>query len=412
MRSGGYRRWDRKEKNDEEDTPISAVMFVPRTHRGELATRLRQAESEIQKVGKTRVKIVEESGNMSKSLIHKANPWAGENCMRSDCMICNTGEKNGDCRRRNVCYQTWCQICKEKGKDTVYLGETGRTGYERAKEYVGDWKSRKEDTHMHEHGEKEHRDTEGGPHFGMKILRAHRLALERQIHEAVLISNSWQKEILNSKQEYNRCIIPRLSIIVGTQVKEDTDGEAKAYQESELRELEDNCKERKRYTVERSQQPAKRRKRWHQEEKLAGKRRCLGDRSDTGKRRRTTTEIQGADKDKIEAGNTKPGGEKIGPFKEGGARKPPGPTKKNEKVNKILEMFENLKKKVPEASRSLGEIKKKVPEASKYLREVKNKASEAPECQKAIIIENRRGRKKKWSRSTRKNKRIVSIAKA
>ena len=53
-------------------------------------------------------------------------------------------------------------------------------------------------------------------------------------------------------------------------------------------------------------------------------------------------------------------------------------------------MFENLKKKVPEASRSLGEIKKKVPETSKYLREVKNKASEAPECQKAIIIGNRR----------------------
>ena len=106
MRKGGYRRGGNKE-NDAEDTPISAVMFVPRTHNGELATRLRQAESEIQKVGKTKVKIVEETGNMSKSMIHKANPWAGEKCERSDCMICNTGEKNGDCRRRNVCYQTW-----------------------------------------------------------------------------------------------------------------------------------------------------------------------------------------------------------------------------------------------------------------------------------------------------------------
>ena len=382
MRNGRYRRGDRKE-NEEEDTPISAVMFVPRTHRGELATRLRQAESDIQKVGKTRVKIVEETGNMAKSLIHKANPWAGEKCTRSDCMICNTGEKNGDCRRRNVCYQTWCQICKEKGRDTMYLGETGRTGYERAREHVGDWKSRKEDSHMHEHGEKEHRDTEGGPHFGMKILKSHRSALERQIHEAVLISNSWQKEILNSKQEYNRCIIPRLAVIVGAQVKGDTDGEAKIYQESELRELEDNGKGRKRYTVERSQQPTKRRKRWHQEEKLAGKRRCQGDRPDTVKRRRTATEIQGVvmkgvEKGKNAAGNTQTGGEKV---------------------NKILEMFEKLKKKGPEANRSLGEIEKKVPEASKNPREIKNKvpeasrnlretkkkAPEAPECQKVEV---------------------------
>ena len=242
----------------------------------------------------------------------------------------------------------------------MYLGETGRTGYERAKEHVGDWKSRKEDTHMHEHGEKEHGDTEGGPHFGMKILKAHRSALERQIHEAVIISNSWQREILNNKQEYNRCIIPRLAVIVGTQVKGDTDGEANTYKDSELRELEDNGKEKKRYIVERSQPPTKRRKRWHQEEKLAGKRRYQGDRPDTVKRRRTTTEIP----EVVTKGSRM---EKTG-------------------VNKILEMFEKLKKKVPEASSSLIEIKKKAPEAPNCHKVQEN--SEKKEKREAFVIGN------------------------
>ena len=70
----------------------------------------------MQKVGKTKVKIVEETGDMAKSLVHKANQWAGENCRREKCLVCKDGGKNGDCRRRNVTYLTWCRICKEKGR--------------------------------------------------------------------------------------------------------------------------------------------------------------------------------------------------------------------------------------------------------------------------------------------------------
>ena len=101
MRRKGSGKNKQKRIQQNEIQP-SAVMFVPRTPHGDLATRLREVEAEMQKVGKTKVKIVEESGDMAKSLVHKANLWAGENCRREKCLICKDGGRNGDCRRRNV----------------------------------------------------------------------------------------------------------------------------------------------------------------------------------------------------------------------------------------------------------------------------------------------------------------------
>ena len=38
------------------------------------------------------MKIVEETGEMAKSLVHKANQLAGEDCAKLDCMVCRWGE--------------------------------------------------------------------------------------------------------------------------------------------------------------------------------------------------------------------------------------------------------------------------------------------------------------------------------
>ena len=118
-----------EEKKNEK--PTTAVMFVPRTPGGELALRLREAESEMQKFCKSKVRIVEETGDTAKALVHKANQWAGEDCRRSDCLICRSGDNQGDCRRRNLVYQTSCSECSDKGRDTLYVGESSRSGYER-----------------------------------------------------------------------------------------------------------------------------------------------------------------------------------------------------------------------------------------------------------------------------------------
>ena len=270
-----------KQRIQENEIQPSAVIFVPRTPHGELATRLREVETEMQKVGKTKVKIVEESGDMAKSLVHKANQWAGDNCQREKCLVCKDGGRNGDCRRRNVTYLTWCRRCKEKGKDSQYLGETSRTGFERGIEHEGDRRAEKEDTHMIEHILQEHPDTEKGEEvFSMKILRGHRSALTRQVNEAVIIANSWSKNILNSKQEYNRCVIPKLAVMMGTRSPGETGG---VYNPGELLEMEEirDKKSRKREIKQEGGRAPKRRRRWKQEVKSAGEKRYAGEEART-----------------------------------------------------------------------------------------------------------------------------------
>ena len=52
--------------------------------------------------------------------------------------------------------------------------------------------------------------------FAVKVLRYSRTSFERQILESCLIQeNRVRHEILNSKSEYNRCALPRLSSRVG-----------------------------------------------------------------------------------------------------------------------------------------------------------------------------------------------------
>ena len=50
--------------------------------------------------------------------------------------------------------------------------------------------------------------------FGVKVLTSYYSAFERQIGESVWINHYLNKGIIliNSKNEYNRCIIPRLKV--------------------------------------------------------------------------------------------------------------------------------------------------------------------------------------------------------
>ena len=50
----------------------------------------------------------------------------------------------------------------------------------------------------------------------MKVVRYHKSAFERQINESVSIQNIRKNHhILNTKAEYNRCALPRLSLKIG-----------------------------------------------------------------------------------------------------------------------------------------------------------------------------------------------------
>ena len=72
--------------------PVS-VMFVPYTHGGELAKRLREAEEKLEEQTGVKIKIVEKVGTKLVDLLHKADPWQGMDCGRKGCLLCQTKMK-------------------------------------------------------------------------------------------------------------------------------------------------------------------------------------------------------------------------------------------------------------------------------------------------------------------------------
>jgi hypothetical protein len=51
--------------------------------------------------------------------------------------------------------------------------------------------------------------------FRMKVLCFKRTAYERQVHESVLIQQNRNHNLLNSRSEFNRCSLPRLTVKLG-----------------------------------------------------------------------------------------------------------------------------------------------------------------------------------------------------
>ena len=102
--------------------------------------------------------IVEKVGTKLVDILHKANPWAGEDCQRTKCLLCSTkkmeGKRNGQDFHKRICvYQTYCRTCslrqdekieerfkemgekrvedeKRKAKKFIYIGEMNRSMYE------------------------------------------------------------------------------------------------------------------------------------------------------------------------------------------------------------------------------------------------------------------------------------------
>ena len=71
----------------------------------------------------------------------------------------------------------------------------------------------------------------------MKIKKFHRSAIERQLNESVLIqSRRANNNIMNSKSEYNRCTVPRLSVKMGRRAAREENEEEDMKQEEQLEE--------------------------------------------------------------------------------------------------------------------------------------------------------------------------------
>ena len=194
----------RNKSNNEQkqDIPLVSLMFVQQTPGSQLLQQLRQVEAKVSDLTGDRVKMVERSGTKLRHLLVSSDPWSNVKCGDSKCIVCtNPFNTNYNCRKRNVCYKTFCIKCAEEaGADnktlnsnvnnqiTFYFGETFRDAFTRGCEHVADYYAKSEDSHMYKHITDMHPDCKPRDiQFGMSVIKKHRSSFERMILEAVLI---------------------------------------------------------------------------------------------------------------------------------------------------------------------------------------------------------------------------------
>ena len=240
------KKYQNSKKNQKTIPKVKSVLFVPRSTGSKLCKMLRAEEQKLTEITGYRIKVVERSGDQIRRILCKKDPFEGAPCGRETCMVCKP-EGKGNCRRRNITYQTTCDNCEKRNQEagventadnvSKYVGESNRSAAERSKEHLSDLKEQREDSHMFKHKTLEHKDEEVT--FTMRVLKRHKSALERQVHESILIEMK-QKEgnILNSKSGYNRCLIPRLSIMMGDRVlSEEVDKTSQMYSEEKVESI-------------------------------------------------------------------------------------------------------------------------------------------------------------------------------
>ena len=214
-----------KKHPSKENIKTRSVLFVEYTKWGKLAKSLRELMSRLEKILGYKIKIVEKAGTQIRDFFPLTNLWGGIHCGR-DCPPCSQmSEDQIECTKRNLVYESICATCNPTARNrgpvktnedliypSIYVGETCRSLRERAKEHWEDLKSRNEDSHMLKHQVEVHGGDEKAD-FIFKVVKYHQTALSRQVGEATRIRRRCgDGRILNSRGEFNRCKISRLTL--------------------------------------------------------------------------------------------------------------------------------------------------------------------------------------------------------
>ena len=207
--------------------------------------------------------MVERCGTKLEDVLRKSEPWIGVDCLREKCLHCNTKltdkkSKNQSCSKRNLLYEIWCKECEkdeiekieekcgddekmrlkmiEKMRLFKYIGETNRSLFERSSEHVYAMESLNSNSFMLKHSVDRHEGEKlNGERFGVRVLQYTKTSFERQVLESVKIQENKNHHLLNSKSEYNRCAIPRLTSKIGEKIYGEWKEEEKLEKELEIK---------------------------------------------------------------------------------------------------------------------------------------------------------------------------------
>ena len=186
--------WYLKDKKSE------TVMYVNATPNERLKKKIEQ----LAKKRRIKVKVVERRGNTVKKLIQKSDPFSKVKCGENDCIICQGG-MDVDCRKRGVVYEIECM---EDGCRKKYVGQTGRSLYERIKEHniYNERDRENENKPIARHSYEEHQGRR--IKFGVKVIgNMYGRPTKRIIGEAVYIDDLMVSESMNEKRGWSHMIV-------------------------------------------------------------------------------------------------------------------------------------------------------------------------------------------------------------
>ena len=180
---------------------LTAPIFVPATPTGELAKELRGIV-EKESIEGVKFRIVEMGGRSIKNQLQRSNPTRTKGCPNGDCLPCSEGRgKGGNCLKSNVTYEMECKLCVGEGR-CVYIGETSRNLYTRAKEHMDKYRSVTcQDSFVKQHQAEAHPNEPAA--YTAKVTGEFRDCLSRQVSEAIQIRRT-DVPVLNSKSEWHQ----------------------------------------------------------------------------------------------------------------------------------------------------------------------------------------------------------------
>ena len=175
-----------------------SVLFVPATP----GSKLQKEYKKVINKHKINIKVVEKAGTKVKNILQKSDPFKSHTCTDTDCFTCkghNNNTKPSNCRKEGIIYKIQCNKCPSQ-----YIGESSRNAISRGREHLNDYKYKREHSVMLRHTKTCHPDDiNNPPDFKMTVTQIYKnRPLDRQISEAIQISNLTDENRINNKQEY------------------------------------------------------------------------------------------------------------------------------------------------------------------------------------------------------------------
>ena len=117
----------------------ATVVFVPSTRGGTLVRMLMEDEDKMAEMSGFRVKYQEAGGSILANAFEK-DLGSGQHCGRAACPPCQIPGERGNCKKKNVVYESCCEVCNpvsnhqedqdhppgraKTPREGVYIGET------------------------------------------------------------------------------------------------------------------------------------------------------------------------------------------------------------------------------------------------------------------------------------------------